>query len=256
MHIFRILNILWLDILCILEYNNGENEIKKDKKKEGFVMTPIRTVLFDMDGTLLNTLDDLRDSVNYALAQYGFPPRSLEEIRCFVGNGVRKLVERAVPDGTDAAQLDACFAAFLAYYETHNAIKTAPYEGVIPVLEALRRRGVRVGVVSNKIDGALQDLTRLYFGDLVEVAVGNREGLACKPAPDTVYVALGELSETAETAVYVGDSDVDVKTAHGAGLPCVSVLWGFRTREDLLAVGADTFVETPEELLAYLETLL
>lgn len=219
-------------------------------------MTPIHTVLFDMDGTLLNTLDDLRDSVNYALSQYGFPSRSLEEVRRFVGNGVRKLMERAVPDGIDDAQLEACFAAFLDYYRTHNAIKTAPYEGVIPVLAELRRCGVRVGVVSNKIDNALQDLTRLYFGDLVEVAVGNREGLACKPAPDTVFAALQDLGETANTAIYVGDSDVDVRTAHGAGLPCVSVLWGFRTKEDLLAVGADTFVETPDELLAYLKTLL
>ena len=219
-------------------------------------MTPIRTVLFDMDGTLLNTLDDLRDSVNYALSQYGFPARTLEEIRRFVGNGVRKLMERAVPDGAANPQFEACFAVFLDYYKTHNAIKTAPYEGVTPVLEALRKRGVRVGVVSNKIDNALQDLTKLYFGDLVEVAVGNREGLNCKPSSDTVFAALHDLGESADTAIYVGDSDVDVQTAHNSGLPCVSVLWGFRTREDLLAVGADTFVETPEKLLAYLETLI
>ena len=219
-------------------------------------MTPIRSVLFDMDGTLLNTLEDLRDSVNYALTQYGFPVRTLEEIRRFVGNGVRKLMERAVPEDTDGDTFEACFAVFLDYYKTHNAIKTAPYEGVLPVLAVLRQRGIRVGVVSNKIDNALQDLTKLYFGDLVEVAVGNRDGLACKPSPDTVYVALEELGVTAESAIYVGDSDVDVRTAHNAGLPCVSVLWGFRTKEDLLSVGGDTFVETPEELLAHLEALI
>ena len=219
-------------------------------------MPPIRSVLFDMDGTLLNTLDDLRDSVNYALSLYGFPARTLEEIRRFVGNGVRKLMERAVPDGEANPQFEACFAAFLDYYKNHNAIKTAPYEGVIPVLRALRERGVRVAVVSNKIDNALQDLTKLYFGDLVEVAVGNREGLQCKPSSDTVFAALSDLGEAADTAIYVGDSDVDVQTARNAGLPCVSVLWGFRTREDLLAVGGNTFVETPEELLSYLETLI
>lgn len=219
-------------------------------------MTPIRSVLFDMDGTLLNTLDDLRDSVNFALTQFSFPTRTLEEIRRFVGNGVKKLMERAVPNGLDNPQFDACFAVFLDYYKTHNAIKTAPYEGVIPVLTALRDRGIRVAVVSNKIDNALQDLTKLYFGDLVEVAVGNREGLACKPSSDTVFAALRDLGEAADTAIYVGDSDVDVQTARNSGLPCVSVLWGFRTRDDLLAVGADTFAETPEELLAYLETLI
>ena len=219
-------------------------------------MTPIRSVLFDMDGTLLNTLNDLQDSVNYALEQFSFPTRTLEEIRRFVGNGVKKLMERAIPDGLDNPKFDECFAIFLDYYKTHNAIKTAPYDGVIPVLKALRDRGVRVGVVSNKIDNALQELTKLYFGDLVEVAVGNREGLACKPSPDTVWAALNDLGESADTAIYVGDSDVDVQTAHNSGLPCISVLWGFRTRDDLLAVGATTFAETPAELLKHLETLI
>ena len=209
------------------------------------------TYIFDLDGTLLDTLGDLAASVNYALRTYGMPERSLDEVRRFVGNGVRLLMERAVPDGADNPQFDTVFATFRQHYMEHSLDTTRPYEGIPEMLAALKARGCRLAVVSNKMMAATQELIRHFFPDTIEVAIGEHEaeGIRKKPAPDTVFAALRQLGVGEEGAVYVGDSDVDIETAHNAGLPCISVLWGFRDREFLLQHGATAFVAAPDGLL-------
>lgn len=210
------------------------------------------TYVFDLDGTLLNTLDDLATAVNYALRHHRMPERSTDEVRRFVGNGVRKLVERAVPEGTAQQLTEEVLATFQAYYLAHSLDTTRPYPGIPEMLAALRRRGCRIAVVSNKFDAATKALCTHFFPDSVEVAIGEHEaqGIRKKPAPDTVMEALRQLGVPREGAVYVGDSDVDVATARNSGLPCISVLWGFRDRDFLTAHGATTFVITPEEILS------
>lgn len=196
-------------------------------------MAKITTVVFDLDGTLLNTLDDLADSTNYALVQFGFPPRSVEEVRSFVGNGVRKLMERAVPTGTDSGRFEAVFDCFKRYYVEHCMVKTGLYPGIADLLHELKMAGYKIAIVSNKLQGGVDELYRHYFQDTVQVAVGERAGIRRKPASDMVEIALQELGVEKDEAVYVGDSDVDVATAAHAGLPCISVLWGFRDRDFL-----------------------
>lgn len=211
------------------------------------------TVIFDMDGTLLNTLADLHAATNYALREMKLPERSLEEVRAFVGNGVRNLILRAVPEGCDDAAFEKTFAIFKEYYTKHDNDSTRAYEGVVPLLRELKKRGYALAIVSNKLDGAVKSLSRNYFEGIVEVAIGDQEGLAKKPAPDMVEAALSELGKPKEHAVYVGDSDVDLLTAKNSGLPCISVLWGFRDKDFLIAHGAQHFAETPADILDYLE---
>jgi phosphoglycolate phosphatase len=210
------------------------------------------TFIFDLDGTLLNTLDDLAASVNYALRTHGMPERTLDEVRSFVGNGVRLLMERAIPEGTDNPRFEETFATFRQYYMDHSLDKTRPYEGIPEMIHALKQRGCRLAVVSNKFYAATQELIRHFFPEIT-VAIGEHEseGIRKKPAPDTVFEALRQLGVGKENAVYVGDSDVDLQTAHNSGLPCISVLWGFRDRDFLLAHGATTFISQPKELLSY-----
>lgn len=214
-------------------------------------MQHYNTYIFDLDGTLLDTLDDLAAAVNYALRCYGMPERSLDEVRRFVGNGVRLLMMRAVPDGEQNPRFEEVFATFRQYYLEHSLDTTRPYDGIPETLAALKERGCRLAVVSNKFYAATQELCRHFFPDTIEVAVGEHEaeGIRKKPAPDTVNEALSQLGVSADNAVYVGDSDVDLQTARNAGLPCISVLWGFRDREFLTANGATTFISTPKELL-------
>ncbi len=207
------------------------------------------TYIFDLDGTLLSTLADLAASCNYALRTNGMPERTLDEVRRFVGNGVKKLMERATPDGLQNPLFDKTLADFRQHYMKHNLDTTCPYEGVMPMLEELQRRGKKVAVVSNKFYAATQELCRHFFGDLVTVAIGEREDIRKKPAPDTVIEALRQLNATAEGAVYIGDSDVDIDTARNAGMPCISVLWGFRDKDFLIEHGATTLVATPQEIL-------
>lgn len=206
--------------------------------------------VFDLDGTLLDTLGDLAASVNYALRTHGMPEHSIEDVRCFVGNGVRKLMERAVPDGPDNPQFEAVFSIFRAYYMEHAQDTTRPYEGIPETLAALKAQGCRLAVVSNKMRKATEELCRHFFPDTIEVAIGEDEaaGIRKKPAPDTVFEALRILGDKGD-AVYVGDSDVDIHTAHNAGIPCISVLWGFRDKDFLLQHGAKTFISAPSELL-------
>ena len=214
-------------------------------------MNSFSTYIFDLDGTLLDTLGDLAASVNYALRTHGMPEHSVDDVRRFVGNGVRKLMERAVPDGADNPRFDAAFATFRQHYMAHSLDTTRPYEGIPETLAALKARGCHLAVVSNKMMAATQELCHHFFPDTIEVAIGEDEaaGIRRKPAPDTVFAALKALGVGKENAVYVGDSDVDIQTACNAGLPCISVLWGFRDRDFLLQNGAETFISTPSELL-------
>ena len=207
------------------------------------------TYIFDLDGTLLSSLADLAASCNYALRTNGMPERTLDEVRRFVGNGVKKLMERATPDGLQNPLFDKTLADFRQHYMKHNLDTTCPYEGVMPMLEELQRRGKKVAVVSNKFYAATQELCHHFFGDLVTVAIGEREDIRKKPAPDTVIEALRQLIATAEESVYIGDSDVDIDTARNAGMPCISVLWGFRDKDFLIEHGATTLVATPQEIL-------
>ena len=213
------------------------------------------TVIFDLDGTLLDTLQDLADAVNYALRKEGMPERTIDEVRQFVGNGVRLLMIRAVPGGESNPLFEETFAQFKEYYGEHCNDNTKPYEGMIELLETLKSKGYSVAIVSNKIDFAVKELSVLYFKGIVPVAIGEKEGVRRKPAPDTVREALKELGRTAEEAVYVGDSDVDIETAKNAGMPCVSVLWGFRDREFLEEHGAKRYARTAEDVLKLVEQM-
>ena len=210
-----------------------------------------QTYIFDLDGTLLDTLGDLAASVNYALRTHGMPEHSIDDVRRFVGNGVRKLMERAIPQGADNPLFDETFATFRQYYMEHSLDTTKPYEGIPETLAELKKRGCSLAVVSNKMMAATQELIRHFFPDTIEVAIGENEaeGIRKKPAPDTVFAALRQLGVGKGDAVYVGDSDVDIETAQNAGLPCISVLWGFRDRDFLIRHGAKTFVSAPQELL-------
>lgn len=215
-------------------------------------MQQYHTVIFDLDGTLLNTLEDLSNAVNYALKQYEMPPRTIEEIRQFVGNGVRTLMIRAVPQGDDNPQFEEVFSCFKKYYGEHCNDTTKPYAGIMELLKELQDKGYVLAIVSNKIDSAVKELQKRYFDGLISVAIGEREGIQRKPAPDTVLTAFAELGVSKEEAVYVGDSDVDIMTAHNAGIPCISVLWGFRDKQFLLEHGAGNMIEKPQDLWKYL----
>lgn len=210
-----------------------------------------KAYIFDLDGTLLDTLGDLAASVNYALRTNGMPEHTVDDVRRFVGNGVRLLMERAVPDGADNPHFDEAFDTFRQHYMEHSLDTTRPYDGIPETLEELKSRGCRIAVVSNKFMSATQELIRHFFPDTIEVAIGEHEaeGIRKKPAPDTVFAALKELGVGRENAVYVGDSDVDIMTARNSGLPCISVLWGFRDRDFLIQHGAKTLISAPHELL-------
>ena len=209
------------------------------------------TYIFDLDGTLLDTLTDLAASCNYALRTHGMPEHSIDDVRRFVGNGVRKLMERAIPDGEANPDFEATFATFREYYMQHSLDTTKPYPGIEDALTELKARGCRLAVVSNKMMAATVELCRHFFPDTIEVAIGENEaeGIRKKPAPDTVFAALKRLGVSGDNAVYVGDSDVDLATAHNSNLPCISVLWGFRDRDFLLDHGATTLITSPKELL-------
>lgn len=206
----------------------------------------IKMCIFDLDGTLLNTLDDLCDSVNFALRQFGMPERSLSEIRNFVGNGVRILVKSSAPEGTSENDVDRILSVFREHYKDHSRDKTKPYDGIVELLQYLSEKGIPTAVVSNKVDSAVQALVPEYFGSLISVAIGELEGVKRKPEPDTVLLAMERLG--CSRPVYVGDSEVDVKTAKNAAVDGIFVTWGFRSEEELLAAGASVTVHTADEL--------
>ena len=214
--------------------------------------TMYETVIFDLDGTLLDTLDDLTDATNAALAKVGLKKRTRGEVRSFVGNGIAMLIERAV--GEDGRALCAeALAEFKRYYALHCADKTAPYEGILSLLQTLQAQGVKTAVVSNKADFAVKSLASSYFDGLLLAAVGENEeaGIRKKPAPDSLLAVMEYLSATPQTTVYVGDSDVDIQTAQNAGVDCICVTWGFRDKGFLLQEGGRLFVDAPAEILTY-----
>ncbi len=204
--------------------------------------------IFDLDGTLLSSLGDLAASTNHALRAFGMPARTIEEVRQFVGNGVGKLIDRAVPAGTGKALRDRVFATFRQHYLEHSLDTTRPYPGVEEMLHRLKRQGARIAVVSNKLQAGVTELCRHFFADTVDVAIGEREGIRRKPCPDMVMEAMRQLGAAPGETVYIGDSDVDIETARNSHLPCISVLWGFRDRDFLTAHGAERFASKCEEI--------
>lgn len=215
-------------------------------------MRDFKTYIFDLDGTLLSTLNDLASSTNYALRWAGMPERTIEEVRMFVGNGVKLLMERAIPEGVNNPKFEETYAKFREHYMEHNLDTTRSYDGIPELLHELKRRGKHLAIVSNKFYAATQDLAKHFFPDTIEVAIGERENIRKKPAPDTVLEALRQLNVSKEDAVYIGDSDVDIMTAKNCSLPCISVLWGFRDKDFLIEHGGSLFVEKPIEILSRL----
>lgn len=212
---------------------------------------PYTTILFDLDGTLLDTLDDLTDAVNRTLVQYGLPRRTRAEVRNFVGSGARRLMELAA-GGAQPEAFDAMLAAYKADYAANSRVRTAPYPGVVELLETLAARGYRLGIVSNKPDDAVKALQREFFPGSVLLAAGETAGVQRKPAPDMLLAAMQQLGADAGSTVYVGDSEVDIETARNAGLPCICVSWGFRDRDVLLAHGAECIADTCAQLFSLL----
>lgn len=217
-------------------------------------MKKYEAVIFDLDGTLLNTLEDLKNSVNYALEKEGMPVRSLEEVRRFVGNGAKRLMELVIPGGEENPKFEKVFAEYKAHYAKHCNEKTMPYPHIMELLARLKERGYKMAIVSNKFYDSVQELKKLYFEDYIPVAIGEKEGIRKKPAPDTVMEALRELGEEKENAVYVGDSEVDIATAKNVGIDCIAVAWGFRTREEQKKAGCRIFADGPLDILELLES--
>ena len=208
------------------------------------------TVVFDLDGTLLDTLEDLKNSTNFALEQYGYPAHPLEDIRSFVGNGIVRLIERALPSGRENPDFEKVLQCFKEHYGIHCNDLTKPYDGIMDLLHMLKERGIKMAIVSNKADFAVKELNAIYFQDVIPLAVGEREseGIRKKPAPDTVLEALRQLGSTIERAVYVGDSEVDLATARNCGMDYILCQWGFRTREQLEQAGGRVFVSEPSQI--------
>lgn len=205
------------------------------------------SVIWDLDGTLLYTLEDLKNSVNYALKTYGYPEKSLEDIRVSVGNGIRNLVSKCIPEGENNSNFEEVFTLFQEHYKEHNLDSTRPYDGVVDTINALKEEGIKQAIVSNKVDYAVKLLNDEFFG--VDYAIGVQDGLSKKPAPDMVLKAIESIGAEKEKTVYIGDSEVDLKTARNTGLPCITVLWGFRTEEELEPHKPETKVFSPENLL-------
>lgn len=211
-------------------------------------------VIFDLDGTLLNTLGDLRAATNHALEVRGLPPHSMEEIRQFIGNGIRLLICRAMPEGTPEAEIDAALDDFKAYYAAHIHDRTVPYDGIPQLLTALRKRGIQVAVLSNKIDSASQQLIEYFFPGKTDVVFGEHVGVPRKPDPTSCRMVMQQLGVQPEQVLYVGDSGTDMQTAKNAGLYAVGVTWGFRSKEVLLKYGADVLMHRPEQILQILDS--
>ncbi len=217
----------------------------------------IKAVIFDLDGTLLDTLGDLTTSVNAATQAHGYPVHSQEAVCSFVGNGVYRLIERAIPGGAGNESFTSVLEYFKEHYARHMYDTTGAYAGIDEALASLKQKGYKLAVVSNKFDAAVKELCRRYFSEYIEVAIGECEaaGIKKKPAPDTVLAALAQLGYSNEEAVYVGDSDVDVHTAKNSGMPCISVLWGFRARAFLEGEGATLFANDARELVQIVEDM-
>ncbi len=213
------------------------------------------TIILDLDGTLLNTLEDIADSTNFALRECGFPERTLEEVNSFIGNGTNHLISKAVPSNISKVQLEECVQIYRNHYSANSDNKTSPYKGITSMLEKLKNKNYKLGVASNKFDSAVKVLCKKYFSDYLEVAIGESPLVKRKPAPDTLLAAIKELDSNKEECIYVGDSDVDVKTAHNLGIPCIGVSWGFRGRKVLQEEGADYIIDSPDEIFKVLDNI-
>lgn len=211
-----------------------------------------KLLIFDMDGTILNTLDDLTDTTNYALMQHKLPTHTLEEVRMMVGNGLAVLIEKAVPEGSDQVLKDKVLATYLSYYKEHCADKTRPYDGICETIQKARDMGYKTAVVSNKTDAAVQSLCEDYFKGLFDVSIGDKEGVRRKPYPDSVEAVLEMLKVDKTDAVYIGDSDVDIMTAKNSGLDLIGVSWGFRGRDFLNEHGAQIIIDRAEQLFDFI----
>ena len=209
------------------------------------------TIVFDLDGTLLDTLADLHAAVNFALGKYGFPKRTKDEVRSFVGNGIAMLIKRAI--GKETPLFEAVLQAFKEYYAAHCADETRAYAGILPLLKNLQAKGVKTAVVSNKADFAVKKLAEEYFGGLLLAAVGEDEanGVRKKPAPDSLLAVMEKLGADKQKTAYVGDSEVDIQTAQNAGVACISVTWGFKDKDFLIENGATVLIDDPDEILQY-----
>lgn len=208
-----------------------------------------KTLIFDLDGTLLDTLADLAAATNYTLEKNGFPKRTVDEVRMFVGNGIRKLIERAVPVGTSASVQEQVYADFNVYYKEHCADTTCAYPGVMELLQEARRLGCQTAIVSNKADYGVQELAKQYFPGLLDAACGEQEGIAKKPAPDMLVAVMHKLGADKDSTIYIGDSDTDLMTAANTGIPCIGACWGFRGREFLVEHGATLLAEKVQDVL-------
>ena len=211
-------------------------------------MKNIDTIIFDLDGTLLNSLEDLHACFNQAIAQFGYPIRSIDEIRSFVGNGIRKAIERALPCDVSTDELDKITDYFRTYYKDHMLELTKPYDGIIELLTNLKSKGYKTAIVSNKYDDAVKELSKNYFGNLIDIAVGEGYGIRRKPEVDGVSKAIEMLGSKIETCIFVGDSDVDIMTANNANIPCISVLWGYKDKNFLKSKGAKYIAETTKDI--------
>jgi len=207
------------------------------------------TVIFDLDGTLLNTLEDLVDSVNFALTLYGFPCRRMEDIRSFAGNGIARLIELAIPNGRNNPQYEKCLADFRFHYSKNMQNKTTAYDGIMELLWRLAKENFKIAIVSNKFDTAVKELNQIYFKEYIKLAIGETKDVLKKPAPDMLFKAIEQLGSTVHETMYIGDSEVDVKTAKNSGVTSIGVTWGFRNREVLEQEGPDYIIDRPEELL-------
>lgn len=213
----------------------------------------IDTVIFDLDGTLLDTIDDLRNAVNYVLAKYSMEERSLSEIKRFVGNGIKRLLELSISVPVKDAVFEEMFMVFKEYYTDHCNLKTRPYPQILELLECLRTKGIKLAIVSNKNDQAVKNLNQIYFKDYIQTAIGEKEGIRKKPAPDTVLAALSELGSQMEQSLYIGDSEVDKMTADNIPMECILVEWGFRSPEELSKLHPYGIIQTPMQLLNFID---
>ena len=208
-------------------------------------------VLFDMDGTVLDTLQDLTDAVNVTISKFGYPEKQGSEIAHFLGNGARHLIAAATGKEDGDGEVDIILKEYLPYYNAHCLDKTGPYPGIIELMHELKAKGVKMAVISNKPDAAVQDLSAELFPELLELSVGETADVKRKPAPDMVLKAMEELGAESDECVYVGDTEVDLATARNAGLPCIAVSWGFRSKEELIAAGAETIIDRPQEIIDF-----
>ena len=211
-------------------------------------MMKYSVAIFDMDGTILDTLEDLYLSLNYGLKELGMPPRTHQEVRRFLGNGARELIKCVAPDGTSPELLDKLYELFSTHYEEHCSDYTAPYAGIIELVKELKEKGIHTAVVSNKDDEAVQILCQQYFPGCFEFGVGKRDDIPLKPAPDVVLRLLENLGVAKSKAVYIGDTEVDVETAANAGIDCIAVTWGFRDPDFLEECGAKCLAGNAREL--------